>query len=215
MRAEPAIVEALDLFKQPAKARSMHRHQLPPDMLTVIKIAAGDQQTTEAWVESCGEKSEVLRQAASFFLQQTIAKSGHDGLRTLGLSIEATKDDIRLHKRWLLKWLHPDRNTSKWETNLFHRVSSVAQTLEMAEIDVIIAKRAVTPSALKPPKHGHQKRYRLDSRMRSPVRRFSWKTLFFRFLKRAFLAIVLMSIIWLLAFIFVGQKAVWPQTSGL
>ena len=217
MRADPAILEALDLFKQPFKVRSLHRQELPSDMLTVIKIAAGEQQTTEAWAESCGETSEVIRQAAVFFLQQTIAKSGHDRFRTLGLPAHASKDDIRIHKRWLLKWLHPDRNPSKWETTLFHRVSSVAETLEATDDGSTNTPQPRLVDAVSPRKRRHHRRLRVESGIRSPIRQISWRSLARRLLKRALLAIVLLSVLWIVAAIIIGptQKSLWSLISGM
>ena len=223
MRKDSAVLEALDLFKQPARARTMRRHDLPGDMLDVIKIAAGDQETTHRWAESCREKPDAIRQSAVFFLQQTIAKSGDDKFRMLGLPGSAGKDEIRLHKRWLLKWLHPDRNPSKWETVLFHRISSVAELLESSrdidlttpEFSAIEIKPVAVASTYKSaPRHRSQRSHKS---LRSPVPRMNWKNLLRRVTRRVFLAAVLLVLGFVVAMIFTGplQNTLQSMTLGM
>jgi hypothetical protein len=200
-RKDSAVLEALDMFKQPAKARSMGRHVLPLDMLEVIKIAAGDQETTDRWAEGCREKSDVVRQSAVFFLQQTIAKAGDDKFRTLGLSSGAGVDEIRLHKRWLLKWLHPDRNPSKWETALFLRISTVANSLEDLRDAQLNGRAALTfstsPSATAQTNRTDRKKpnRRTGKNLRGPVRQISWKNLLKRAGRRVLIATVLVVVV--------------------
>lgn len=48
----------------------------------------------------------------------------------LALPQNWSSQDVREHKRWMLKWLHPDRNPSAWEANLFHRVKEASDRIE-------------------------------------------------------------------------------------
>ena len=211
LRRESAVLEALDMFKQPARTRTLQWHAVPAEMLEVIKIAAGDQATTLRWAESSREEPETVRQAAVFFLQQTIAKSGDDKFKMLGLTEDASRDELRLHKRWLLKWLHPDRNPSKWETVLFHRISAVAGALEGA-LDDRITKPEALGSEPKPENTAPQTRTEhrgrsphVHKRLRGPVRLVSWKNLLHRAARRILIAAVLLALVFALVMIFDGS----------
>ncbi len=115
---------ALEVFRQPLLARQLKRNPLPEGMLDVIQIAAGvDTNITQT-------DDPHLREAAIFFLQQVLVSTHSDKFRLLGLRPGANIDLIREHRRWLLKWLHPDRNHNKWESTLFTKVHAAAATLE-------------------------------------------------------------------------------------
>jgi hypothetical protein len=132
MKGVEAIDIAVEIYRKPARARSLHRHDVPPGMLKLIKIAAGTEDEVDALVG--GQKSEALpvKEAAVFYLQQLLMNAGNDDYRQLGLSRGATLQDVKDHKRMLLKWLHPDRNPSAWEQVLFGRVKASADRLEGA-----------------------------------------------------------------------------------
>ncbi len=211
MMADAAIFEALSLYKQPARARSINRQGLPPDMLNLIKIAAGDDQTMVAWAQASGENPEILRQAAVFYLQQTIARAGQDPYRTLGLAPRASSEDIRNHKRWLLKWLHPDRNPSKWETALFHRVNAVAQLLEAGAGET--GQKLASPAVGSRGFHRHRRRQRTDSKSHLPQRHPLWKNILRRVGRRAAAVTAALTIAWLAVHIFTGGELAWPASS--
>jgi hypothetical protein len=112
---------AVDVFSQPLLARQIQRNPLPDGMLEVIQIAAGHIQS---------DKKHLTQEAAVFFLQQVLVSRDNDNFRQLGLNPGASLELVREHRRWLLKWLHPDRNHNKWESTLFARVNSAAARLE-------------------------------------------------------------------------------------
>ena len=179
-----ALLDALEIYKQPSRARSLRLQDLPPDMLSVIKIAAGDQPTISANMEQYGETEDHLRQAAVFYLQQTIAKSGNDLFRTLGLPAMASKDQVRTHKRWLLKWLHPDRNSSKWEATLFHRVSDAAETLENSAGPAVEAAPKPAEARTHRPSNRTGHKRAVSRGFRQPVRKLDWQGLKLRLMRR-------------------------------
>lgn len=127
----PAVLIALQVYKQPGLARKLSQRPIPVDLLEVIKIAANDDEMTTRWckIQHCDE--EQIRQACLFYLRHTLFDARDDKIRTLGLSVTATAEDLRIHKRWLLKWLHPDRNPNQWEIGLFQRVNASAHALEL------------------------------------------------------------------------------------
>jgi hypothetical protein len=197
MRRDVAIVDALEMFRNPVQARSHAKRQLPRDMLSVIKIAAGDEATVSQWAQSCDETPDVIRQAAVFYLQQIISQSGSDNFRMLGLLPSASMEDIRLHKRWLLKWLHPDLNPSKWQAALFYRISAVAETIVQSDRSKQSPAHARDVTALvgqKGRRTGEHSRHRHQAISR--VRKFSWKSLFMRLLgRRMIVAVIIFSAI--------------------
>jgi hypothetical protein len=118
---------AVDVFSQPVLARRIQRHPLPEGMLEVIQIAAGNR---------ADDNNHLSQEAAIFFLQQVLVSRENDNFRLLGLNPGASLELIKEHRRWLLKWLHPDRNHNKWESTLFARVNSAALQLEKSNVDM-------------------------------------------------------------------------------
>ena len=122
MQTRNALDIALQLYRQPALANKVRRNGLPPRVLSVIKIAAGSEDEIETPSEHTPEERQEMREAAIFFLQNCLFQSGGDSYRVLGVRPGAAIDEILAHKRWLLKWLHPDLNRNKWEAAYLQRV---------------------------------------------------------------------------------------------
>lgn len=132
MSGVEAIEIALEIYRKPAQARTLHRHAVPSGMLNVIKVAAGTDEEIKALVDDKTAGSMPVKEAAVFYLQQVLMNADGDDFRQLGLRRGASLQDVKDHKRWLLKWLHPDRNGSPWEQVLFGRVKAAADRLEGA-----------------------------------------------------------------------------------
>ena len=124
-----ALDIALELYRQPTLARKVRREGLPPRVLSVIKIAAGSEEELEMPAGHSSEETREIREAAIFFLQNCLFQSGGDNYRVLGVEHDATIEQMRLHKRWLLKWLHPDLNGNKWEAAYLQRVLAAWQEI--------------------------------------------------------------------------------------
>jgi hypothetical protein len=143
-----AIADALEALNQPDVLPRLMRKTLPPDTLELIKCAATDRATLSRISAERRLEESVLIEASRHYLQHVITSSHSDGYRALGLSSTATSTDIQNHRRWLLKWLHPDRNPSKWETQLFQSVEKAAhQLIEGKAESEIVAPKAVVASA--------------------------------------------------------------------
>jgi hypothetical protein len=125
----PAVVVALEAMSQPDMVRRQLRRPLPDDLIDLIKCAAGDRETILRITKERNITEDSLVEASKFFLRHVVGSGGSDKRRTLGLPKSASKADVREHRRWLLKWLHPDRNPSKWEAKLFLKVEIAANTL--------------------------------------------------------------------------------------
>jgi hypothetical protein len=132
MNGAEAINLALDLYRKPARARSLNRRDVPEGMLMLIRIAAAADEEIGALVDDAAIAKQPVKAAAIFYLQQLLMQADGDDFRQLGLRRGATLQDLKDHKRQLLKWLHPDRNKNAWEQVLFQRVAATAERLEAA-----------------------------------------------------------------------------------
>lgn len=161
MRKRPAIEIALDLREMPSLAKVIRKRPLPPDVMPVLRVAAGSPQHTQELASKYRRSETHIREACIFFLQQAMLFSGADSYRTLGLAPGAPAEQVREHRRWLLMWLHPDRNKDKWESALFDKVVAAANTINGG---------SPAPAAAKPGKQSGKRRHR-GMRSLRPVKR--------------------------------------------
>ena len=110
MASERAIDLALDLARMPAFAPAMAATPLPVDILEVIRIAAESPDACRAAALTTGQPEPVLIEAARFYLQQILFSPDADCYRILGIRAGDSRESARTSMRWLLLWLHPDRN---------------------------------------------------------------------------------------------------------
>lgn len=113
---------ALDLARMPALARSSAPPVLPPNVVELMRVAAGCPEACEAAVAETGERAEVLVEAARFYLQQALFRPEADSYRILGINSATSRATARMHMRWLLEWLHPDRNNNSLDAVYAERV---------------------------------------------------------------------------------------------
>src|SRR5215469_14603533 len=111
MTGRHVIDLALDLARIPAVARSTGAPAIPPNVIELMRIAAGSPEACEAAVAKTGERTSVVIEAARFYLQQVLLRPDADCYRVLGIKPATSRATAREHMRWLLEWLHPDRNT--------------------------------------------------------------------------------------------------------
>jgi hypothetical protein len=121
--AQRHVIElALDLARMPALARSSGAPAPPPDIIEIMRIAAGSPEACEAAVAKTGEPTAVVIEAARFYLQSVLFRPEADCYRVLGIEPTASRTTARTHMRWLLQWLHPDRNNNSWDAVYAERV---------------------------------------------------------------------------------------------
>jgi len=149
MARPAALYLALDLAGMPTLAGVMQRGSLPIGVIDVIKIAARCPETSRRAVSLTGESPEAIRDAAILYLQSTLFYPNADCYRVLGVARDAPPEEIRLHMRWLMKWLHPDRQPNDWEATFAERVAGAWDELKSpdrrARYDRV-APRTVTSS---------------------------------------------------------------------
>ena len=122
---QPHVIElALDLARMPALARRSAVPPLPPNVVELMRIAAGSPEDCRAAVAQTGESRHVVIESARFYLQQVLLRPDADCYRILGVQPGTSRATAREHMRWLLEWLHPDRNNNNnsWDTVYAERV---------------------------------------------------------------------------------------------
>src|SRR5262245_20339431 len=106
----------------PALARTSILPRLPPNIIELMRIAAAAPEACEAAVAKTGEPTAVVIEAARFYLQHSLLRPEADCYRVLGIEPTASRATARSHMRWLLQWLHPDRNNNSWDAVYAERV---------------------------------------------------------------------------------------------
>jgi hypothetical protein len=121
--AQSHVIElALDLARMPALARSSVVPPLPANVLELMRIAAAAPEACRTAVARTGEPTAVVIEAARFYLQQLLFRPEADCYRILGIRPTDSRATARNHMRWLLEWLHPDRNNNSWDGVYAERV---------------------------------------------------------------------------------------------
>jgi hypothetical protein len=106
MSDRAALKLALELLYVPWRIRLVREQPLPEGMDLLLRVAAGDPESETAAVEAAGRPPEVVRQAATFFIEQILLAP--DAYRVLGTGPAATTGELRQHMALLMRWLHPD-----------------------------------------------------------------------------------------------------------
>lgn len=133
MTAPGALFLALDLAATPILAKAMRRQPLPGDVLGLIRIAAGDTEACRQAAVLAGRSPESVREAAILYLQHVLLAPNADNYRILGVGADAPHERVREHMRWMMKWAHPDRSRSDWESVFAERVLAAWHELKTPE----------------------------------------------------------------------------------
>jgi hypothetical protein len=183
MPQQHVIKLALDLARMPALARSSVVPPLPHNIVELMRIAAAAPEACQAAVANTGEPFSVVIEAARFYLQHVLFRPGADCYRILGIEPTASRAAARDHMRWLLEWLHPDRNNNSWDAVYTERVLKAWR--EVSAANGSAAKPAI------PPVHAPSNR---KKKGRAPAIRLPWierrvqhRTLAMRSPNRAFI----------------------------
>jgi DnaJ-domain-containing protein 1 len=113
-----ALRLALDLLYVPWRVRLVRSEPLPEGVPLLLRIAAGDAAAQQEAVKVAGRPPEVIRQAATFFIEQILLSPEADSYRVLGASPDAADSELRRNMASLMTWLHPDL-ASENERSLF------------------------------------------------------------------------------------------------
>ena len=122
LEGRAALDFALELTRTPMLATAMQARPLPPDTIVLIRIAAGCEETTLAAAKLAGLPSQTVKEASTLYLQKVLFASSGDCHRVLGVAPGAPRKVMREHMKWLMRWLHPDRDPDEWESIYAARV---------------------------------------------------------------------------------------------
>lgn len=167
MSGRHAIDLALDLARIPALARSSVVPPILPNILELMRIAAASPPACSAASAATGEPAQVLIDAARFYLQHVLFRPDADCYRILGISPGASRTTARSHMRWLLQWLHPDRN-SGWDGAYAERV--LAAWHEVSISGGYVAEPQFAPASARASARGFSASIRLPW-IERPIRR--------------------------------------------
>ena len=103
-----ALKIAIDLMHVPSQVRLLRSEPLPDGVLTVLRIAGGDQEVEGAAAALSDRSPEIVRQASAFFIEQILFAPNADSYRVLGAAPQASAGELRRNVALLLRWLHPD-----------------------------------------------------------------------------------------------------------
>lgn len=140
---------------------------LPPDMLALLKAAAGDAETLVAEASRYRSESSAVQEACATFAQQVLLLEGNDPFRVLGCAPEADDEQLRQHFRWLQRWLHPDRDPDGWVSVFADRVNAAWNVLKRADARERARLEADRPAA--PPRGGRRYALRQGCSFPSPL----------------------------------------------
>jgi hypothetical protein len=128
-----AVKLAIDLMHFPSQVRSIRSAPLPDDVLILVRIAAGDEEASREAAEWAGRSREVVREAATFFIEQILLHPGADSYRVLGARPQAPYRELRRNMALLLKWLHPDSDPQGQRVVFATRVTRAWNDLKTQE----------------------------------------------------------------------------------
>jgi hypothetical protein len=140
----------LGIFREPGLVADLRDKELPENLSLVIRLAAGEGAALQCALDTTGETAETLVEASTFFLQQVLFAPGNDAYRVLGADSDAPQERLRDNYRWLMKWLHPDRNHDGWEAVYADRVNVAWQDLKTPDRRAHYDRRSPSTHVLAP-----------------------------------------------------------------
>lgn len=152
------LFTALELLRSPSMADVLRQQAaLPDDIGIVIRVAGGCEETVGPLADQLDKPEALLIKAARFYLEQVLFYSETDSYRILGLSPDASQQEIREHGRWMLRWLHPDNDHSEWEAAFAGRVANAWNDLKTParrqEYDRTLTAQRARAFRRRPPVH--------------------------------------------------------------
>lgn len=128
-----ALKLALELLVVPSRIRAVRQEPLPDDVLTLLRIAAGEDDAEREAVEASERPAKVVKEAVGFYIQQILLSPTSDSYRVLGATPTATVAELRRNMALLLRWLHPDVDPSRERSMFAARVLSAWEDLKSPE----------------------------------------------------------------------------------
>jgi DnaJ domain len=131
--AATAVRVAIDLIQMPSRARMMRDAALPDGMPLLLRIAAMEADAIAEAAKLTGRTTEVVQQAAAFFVEQILLAPDSNSYRVLGATPQASSSDLRRNMAYLVRWLHPDTQLTTDRTTFVNRVTFAWDDLKTAD----------------------------------------------------------------------------------
>jgi len=128
-----ALKIAIDLAHIPSQVRLRRLEPLPDGVELLLRIAAGDNEAESVAVAETGRSRQVVRQAATFFIEQILFAPGADSYRILGANAQASANELRRNVAMLMRWLHPDSDPCGERSIFVGRVTTAWNDLKTKE----------------------------------------------------------------------------------
>jgi len=128
-----ALRAAIDLLLVPSQARFLRAEPLPQGVATLLRIAAGDQETESTAAALIDRPRGLVHQAATFFIEQILFAPHADSYRVLGTGPKASAAELRRNVGLLLRWLHPDLDPKGERSVFVSRVTAAWNDLKTVE----------------------------------------------------------------------------------
>ena len=133
MSSRMALKVAIDLIHMPSQVRLLTAEPLPDGILTLLRIAAGDEEAENTASLLTDRPLEVVRQASTFYIEQILFASNADSYRVLGANPQASAGELRRNVGLLMRWLHPDRDPQGERAVFIGRVTTAWNDLKTPE----------------------------------------------------------------------------------
>ena len=122
MQANRALDAALALARNPGLAASMRSRPLPSGIPLLLQILADEADVAGGVAQAFKLDERSLRFAVEHYVQTVMLFAGAEPARVLGVEPGASRAQMRIHLRWLMRWLHPDHNPAAWRSAFAGRV---------------------------------------------------------------------------------------------
>jgi hypothetical protein len=133
MGHRPALKLAFDLLDFPSQVRVLRKAPVPIDVVVLLRIAAGDEESIQQATRASGRPLRAVRDAAGFLIEQILLFPEADSYRVLGASPRAPNFELRRNMALLLRWLHPDVDRRGERSIFAARVTKAWSDLKTAD----------------------------------------------------------------------------------
>ncbi len=128
-----ALKIAVDLLHVPSQVRLVRSEPLPDGVLTLLRIAAADDEAAQTAAVLMDRSPELIGKAAMFFIEQILFAPDADSYRVLGTAPQAASSELRRNVALLMRWLHPDLDLRGERSVFIGRVTTAWNNVKTPE----------------------------------------------------------------------------------
>lgn len=128
-----ALEQAITFLSRADLIATARQQTLPDGVTDILKISSGDESALVTAQENTRFSRVDVKHAAQFYVEQILFAPDSNHYRVLGVDPDDVEAKIKLHYRLLVRWLHPDKNSSDWEVVFSDRVNRAWHALRTPE----------------------------------------------------------------------------------